>query len=96
MIQDEPDDEFILRGDFNAGISLLKQHSLVYDILIFARHLRAAISFVDRHPTQIFVLDHAAKPEYSRARTGTVAFRFANAGATGKCLLQAVGIGDGS
>jgi L-fuconolactonase len=62
VIQDEPDDEFILRPGFNAGIALLKQHALVYDILIFERHLRAAISFVDRHPGQIFVLDHAAKP----------------------------------
>jgi L-fuconolactonase len=62
VIQDEPDDEFILRADFNIGVALLKQYSLVYDILIFARHLPAAISFVDRHPAQIFVLDHAAKP----------------------------------
>jgi L-fuconolactonase len=30
--------------------------------LIFERHLPAAISFVDRHPAQIFVVDHAAKP----------------------------------
>jgi L-fuconolactonase len=62
VIQDEPDDEFILRSDFNAGVALLKQYSLVYDILVFERHLPAAISFVDRHPAQIFVLDHAAKP----------------------------------
>jgi len=62
VIQDEPDDEFILRPGFNAGIALLKEHSMVYDILIFERHLPAAISFVDRHPAQIFVLDHAAKP----------------------------------
>jgi L-fuconolactonase len=62
VIQDEPDDEFILRTDFNTGIRMLKQHSLVYDILIFERQLPAAISFVDRHPAQVFVLDHAAKP----------------------------------
>jgi L-fuconolactonase len=62
VIQDEPDDEFILRADFNRGIALLKRHSLVYDILIYARHLPAAISFVDRHPGQTFVLDHAGKP----------------------------------
>jgi L-fuconolactonase len=62
VIQDEPDDEFILRADFNKGIALLERHSLVYDILIHARHLPAAISFVDRHPEQTFVLDHAGKP----------------------------------
>jgi L-fuconolactonase len=62
VVQDEPDDAFLLRSDFNAGISLLKQYDLVYDILIFERQLPAAISFVDRHPAQIFVLDHIAKP----------------------------------
>ncbi len=62
VVQDEPDNEFILRQDFNEGIAHMKQSSLVYDILIFERHLPAAISFVDHHPTQVFVLDHLAKP----------------------------------
>ncbi len=62
VVQDEPDDEFLLRGDFNRGIALLKQYSLVYDILIFERQLPAAIAFVDRHPSQVFVVDHIAKP----------------------------------
>ncbi len=62
VVQDEPDDAFLLRPDFNAGIALFKQHGLVYDILIFERQLPAAISFVDRHPSQVFVLDHIAKP----------------------------------
>lgn len=62
VIQDEPDDDFMHRPDFNAGVALLKQYGLVYDILIFERHLPAAISFVDRHPAQVFVLDHLAKP----------------------------------
>ena len=62
VIQDEPDDDFMHRSDFNAGVALLKQFGLVYDILIFDRHLPAAISFVDRHPAQVFVLDHLAKP----------------------------------
>jgi L-fuconolactonase len=62
VVQDEPDDAFLLRQDFNAGIALLKNFGLVYDILIFERQLPAAISFVDRHPAQIFVLDHIAKP----------------------------------
>ena len=62
VIQDEPDDDFMHRPDFNAGVALLKQFGLVYDILIFDRHLPAAISFVDRHPAQVFVLDHIAKP----------------------------------
>jgi L-fuconolactonase len=62
VVQDEPDREYLLRPDFNAGIALLKQYSLTYDILIFEHHLPATICFVDGHPAQIFVLDHMAKP----------------------------------
>ena len=61
-IHDEPDDQFILRDDFNRGIAALKRYDLGYDILIFEKHLSQTIQFVDRHPDQIFILDHVAKP----------------------------------
>jgi L-fuconolactonase len=63
VVQGEPDDNFILRADFNRGISALREFDLRYDILIFERHLPPAIKFVDRHPNQIFILDHIAKPK---------------------------------
>ena len=62
VIQGEPDPEFMLRKDFNHGISLLKKYSLAYDILIVERQLPNTIRFVDQHPDQLFVLDHIAKP----------------------------------
>ncbi len=62
VVQDEPDPRYILRKDFNEGVSALREFGLRYDILIFERHLPAAIEFVDRHPNQTFVLDHVAKP----------------------------------
>jgi L-fuconolactonase len=62
VVQDEEDDYFILRKDFNRGISLLKNYGLIYEILIFEKHLPQTIDFVDRHQDQIFVLDHIAKP----------------------------------
>ena len=62
VVQDEADDRFILGGDFNRGVSLLRDFGIVYDILIFERQLAASIEFVDRHPKQVFVLDHIAKP----------------------------------
>ena len=34
----------------------------MYDILIYERQLAPSIEFVDRHPNQVFVLDHIAKP----------------------------------
>ena len=62
VVQGEPDDRFILGADFNRGVSALKDFGLVYDILILERHLPPTIEFVDRHPKQVFVLDHIAKP----------------------------------
>ncbi len=62
VVQGEPDDRFILGADFNRGIAMLKDFGLVYDILILERHLPPSIEFVDRHPKQVFVLDHIAKP----------------------------------
>lgn len=62
IVQDEPDDDFILGEAFNRGIDALRGTGLVYDVLIHARHLPQAIRFVDRHPEQAFVLDHCAKP----------------------------------
>ncbi|MEX2304387.1 MAG: amidohydrolase family protein [Bryobacterales bacterium] len=62
VLQGEADDRYMLRADFNRGIALLKDLGLVYDILIFERHLPQTLQFVDRHPDQVFVLDHIAKP----------------------------------
>jgi len=65
---DEPDSNFVLREDFNRGIDKLQDWSLSFDLLIFEDHLPQTITFVDRHPNQIFVLDHIAKP---RIREGS-------------------------
>jgi L-fuconolactonase len=62
VIQGEKDENYILREDFNAGIRALSGSGLVYDILIYERHLPQTIEFVGRHPEQVFVLDHVAKP----------------------------------
>jgi L-fuconolactonase len=62
VLQDESDENHILREDFNRGIRELSRHRFAYDILIFERHLPQTIRFVDQHPNQTFVLDHLAKP----------------------------------
>lgn len=63
VVQDEPDDEFLLRNDFIQGIEALKDFSLTYDILIYERHLPVAIRFIEKFPDQVFVIDHIAKPD---------------------------------
>ena len=62
VVQDEPDDRFLLREDFMRGIGTLKKFGLVYDLLIYPRQLPAAVELVARYPEQVFVLDHIAKP----------------------------------
>lgn len=63
VLQAEPDDNFMLRDDFNRGVEALRAFGLRYDILILERLLPQTIRFVDRHPNQIFILDHIAKPK---------------------------------
>ena len=63
VLQDEPDDEFMLRPKFRRGIARLAEHDLTYDLLLYPRHLPAAAKLVREFPGQRFVLDHVAKPE---------------------------------
>tara|TARA_B100001769_G_scaffold162069_1_gene127342 strand:- start:1946 stop:2779 length:834 start_codon:yes stop_codon:yes gene_type:complete len=62
VVQDEPDENFMLLPEFIRGISKLKSYDLSYDILVFPNQLPAAIELVKQFPDQPFVLDHLAKP----------------------------------
>jgi len=62
VVHDEPDDLFMLLPEFVHGISRLCEFDLVYDLLLFPRHLPTAVKLVSRFPRQRFVLDHIAKP----------------------------------
>ena len=62
VVQDEPDERFLLREDFLRGVRALAGRDLVYDVLIYPRQLPAALEFVERCPEVPLVLDHAAKP----------------------------------
>jgi L-fuconolactonase len=62
IVQSEADDRFLLRPAFCRGISLLEDRGLTYDILIYPKHLPAAVELVSRFPQQRFILDHLAKP----------------------------------
>ena len=62
VVQDEAPG-FLDDEHFNRGIRDMRGSGLVYDLLIYARQLPEAIRFVDRHPEQVFVVDHIAKPD---------------------------------
>jgi L-fuconolactonase len=69
VLQGEADPAFAARPDFNRGIAALRGLGLAYDVLVYERQLPAAIALVDRHPDQVFVVDHVGKP---RIRDGVV------------------------
>ncbi len=54
--------EFMLQQIFLNGIAALKEFDFTYDILIFPKHLPAAITLVQHFPEQKFIIDHIAKP----------------------------------
>jgi L-fuconolactonase len=62
VVQAEPRG-FLDGEDFNRGIRAMRGTGLVYDLLIAEHQLSESIRFVDRHPQQVFVLDHIAKPK---------------------------------
>lgn len=67
IAQDQPSG-FLLHPAFNEGVRQLTKRGLTYDILIRAGQIPEAIRFVDMHPQQRFVLDHAGKPEIAHRR----------------------------
>ena len=62
VLQDEVDDDFMLRPDFLRGIAQMGAYELCYDLLLFPRHLARAVKLVRTFPKQHFVLDHLGKP----------------------------------
>jgi L-fuconolactonase len=62
IVQAEPDDDFLLRSDFQRGVALLDGAGMSYDLLIYPRQLPAACAFADRNPALRLVVDHLAKP----------------------------------
>ena len=62
QVHDEPDPRWLVREDVQRGIDAVGQAGLVYDLLVRARELPAALETVRRHRDVSFVIDHAAKP----------------------------------
>ena len=62
-IQDETEPEFCLQPDFVAGVRLLAQYNLSFDLCIKHWQLPDAIELVRRCPDTTFILDHLGKPD---------------------------------
>lgn len=63
VLHDEIDDDYILNESFQSGLSCLGDNNLIYELLIFPKHLPQVIKTVKAHPSVTFVLNHIAKPD---------------------------------
>lgn len=62
MLQDLDDDGWIADRAVDAAARTMCEHRLVFDALVFTRHLAALDAFAARHPGLAIVIDHGAKP----------------------------------
>lgn len=62
MVQDIPDDDWLLRPDLAPGFCAMARHGLVLDALVLPRHLPRLHVIAARHPDLAIVVDHLAKP----------------------------------
>ena len=63
MIQDIPDDDWMLRDDVQWGYRALCDLDLTFDALGFPRHLANFLTLLKRYPTMRVVIDHCMKPQ---------------------------------
>lgn len=62
VTQDEPDDDFIVRGDVIRGLQVLQKYQVPFDLLFFVKHLKHAVTVARACPDLPLVIDHLAKP----------------------------------
>lgn len=63
MIQDIPDDDWMLREDVQRGFRTVSELGLAFDALGFPRHLANFLTILKRYPDMRVVVDHCMKPE---------------------------------
>ncbi len=96
VVQDEPDEYFVLLPDFIQGIARLGEFDLTYDLLVFPKQLPAAIKLVNQFPEPTFRSGSYRQTGNSGPHTLTVETRHGGVGEIPQCLLQALRHGDGS
>lgn len=67
MVQDIPDDDWILRPDIRWAFDALLELDLAFDALGFPRHMRRFLRLFEAYPDLRAVVDHAFKPQIGAA-----------------------------
>ncbi|MBY0229006.1 MAG: amidohydrolase family protein [Gemmataceae bacterium] len=70
LVQDEADDDFVIRPEIMRGLRLLERRGVPFDMLFHVKHLRHARTLGLSFPSLPLVIDHLAKP---RIRDGSMA-----------------------
>ena len=68
MVQDIPDDDWLLRPDLVPAFEAMARHDLVFDALVLPQHLPRLLAVARRHPDLQVVIDHLAKPPIRERR----------------------------
>ncbi len=63
MIQDLPDDAWMLRPDVTKNLAAMAERGVAFDFLIHPRHLESAAKLIRLTPGLKCVVDHIAKPD---------------------------------
>lgn len=66
LVQDEPDDRWLLRLDVIRGLKELARRSIPFDLCIHPRHLPLIPDLAEQVPGLRMVIDHMAKPFIAR------------------------------
>jgi len=67
MIQDLPDDRWMLRAEIEWAFEALAALGLTFDALVLPRHLDPLLRLLERHSSLVSVIDHGAKPDIRNA-----------------------------
>lgn len=63
VLQDETDNQHVLRPDFMHGLRQIAKHGYRYDVLIYEHQLAGALEMMRQIPELPCVIDHIAKPK---------------------------------
>ncbi|MAF52610.1 MAG: hypothetical protein FI707_14915 [SAR202 cluster bacterium] len=62
QVEDDPDDDWLVRSETVRGLRMLAERGLAYDVLARPRHLSRVPDLAERVPDLRMVIDHIAKP----------------------------------
>ena len=93
VLQDEADDQFIAREDFNRGVSLLKEFGLAFDILIFEAAIAGGDSIRGPPSRSGFRFGPSRQAEISKQANARRGRKTSGNWSAIQCLLQDFGHG---